>query len=208
MPRTISHDSTLVSIEREREKCWVTARSEKPHLGASQPSTFTQDNVPNYANGNASTLGGIWVVFRMQICELLGAASQKAPTLRLSSGHSTRERRSDTIPAERVICLLGGMWRVRMQSVDHRDDFAARIIRIVAAQDDQIDARKITLETRLKEDLEFDSLAALTLIFALEEDFDINITDDDARGLMTVGDIVARLHMLCSKAPRNLRVRS
>jgi acyl carrier protein len=95
-----------------------------------------------------------------------------------------------------------------MQIGDHYDDFAARIIRIVAAQDDRIDAGGVTLETNLKEDLKFDSLAALTLMFALEEAFRINISDDDARDLKTVGDIVARLRALRGEAPQTLRVLS
>ena len=51
------------------------------------------------------------------------------------------------------------------------------------------DADKVTPEARLAEDLEADSLAAVELSMALEEEFDVTIADEDLPNLKTVGDL-------------------
>ena len=52
------------------------------------------------------------------------------------------------------------------------------------------DADSLTMETSLKEDLDADSLDAVEVIMALEEEFDIEIPDEDAENFKTIGDIV------------------
>lgn len=52
---------------------------------------------------------------------------------------------------------------------------------------------KITLETRLREDLQFDSLDEVQLVMLLEEHYGIEISDEDSEALSTVGAIVAYL---------------
>ncbi|NLG64669.1 MAG: acyl carrier protein [Actinobacteria bacterium] len=49
---------------------------------------------------------------------------------------------------------------------------------------------RITLEARFQEDLEADSLDLVELIMALEEKFDIKITNEEAVQIKTVGDAV------------------
>lgn len=49
----------------------------------------------------------------------------------------------------------------------------------------------ITLDTRLVEDLEVDSIDRLDIITDVEDEFQIAIDDDRAETLRTVGDIVA-----------------
>ncbi len=53
-----------------------------------------------------------------------------------------------------------------------------------------IDGEGITLESRLKEDLEIDSLAAVELSLDLETEFDVEISDEELAALVTVEDIV------------------
>jgi acyl carrier protein len=53
-----------------------------------------------------------------------------------------------------------------------------------------IDASMITMETDLAKDLEADSLDAVEIIMAIEEEFDIEIPDEDAESFRTVGDLV------------------
>ena len=53
--------------------------------------------------------------------------------------------------------------------------------------------RKITLESRLREDLFVDSLDMLMIIGDLEDDFEITITDDEFANVVTVNDIVEML---------------
>lgn len=49
---------------------------------------------------------------------------------------------------------------------------------------------KVTLEASLKEDLEADSLDAVELIMAVEDEFEVSIPDDVATKMTTVKDIV------------------
>ena len=53
-----------------------------------------------------------------------------------------------------------------------------------------IDESKITLDAKLKEDLEFDSLDSVELIMSAEEEFGIEIPDEDVMNFKTVNDIV------------------
>lgn len=53
-----------------------------------------------------------------------------------------------------------------------------------------IDESKITLDAKLKEDLELDSLDSVELIMSAEEEFEIEIPDEDVMNFKTVNDIV------------------
>ncbi len=52
------------------------------------------------------------------------------------------------------------------------------------------DEEDVTLEANIKEDLEADSLDAVELVMAAEEEFGVEIPDDVAANLKTVKDIV------------------
>lgn len=51
----------------------------------------------------------------------------------------------------------------------------------------------ITLDNRLLEDLEVDSLDKLMILSALEDEFTITIAEDDFAEVVTVSDIVVKL---------------
>lgn len=53
-----------------------------------------------------------------------------------------------------------------------------------------IDESKITSDAKLKEDLELDSLDSVELIMSAEEEFGIEIPDEDVMNFKTVNDIV------------------
>lgn len=53
-----------------------------------------------------------------------------------------------------------------------------------------IDESKITLDAKLKEDLELYSLDSVELIMSAEEEFGIEIPDEDVMNFKTVNDIV------------------
>ena len=55
------------------------------------------------------------------------------------------------------------------------------------------DLEAVTPEAKLTDDLELDSLDAVDLISALEEEFDVTMPDDAAVSFQTVGDIVRYL---------------
>ena len=56
-----------------------------------------------------------------------------------------------------------------------------------------IDKSKITLESKIVEDLGADSLDVVELLMSLEEEDGITVSDDEAGAIRTVGDIVALL---------------
>ena len=53
-----------------------------------------------------------------------------------------------------------------------------------------VDEASVTMDTSLMKDLEADSLDAVEIIMAIEDEFDIEISDEDAEKFQNVGDIV------------------
>lgn len=53
-----------------------------------------------------------------------------------------------------------------------------------------VDESMVTMETNLMKDLEADSLDAVEIIMAIEEEFDIEIPDEEAEKFQMVGDLV------------------
>lgn len=54
-----------------------------------------------------------------------------------------------------------------------------------------VSADDIKTETRLKEDLQADSLDVVELVMAAEETFGVEIEEEAVLGMATVGDVVA-----------------
>lgn len=52
------------------------------------------------------------------------------------------------------------------------------------------DDKEITMETSLMKDLEADSLDAVEIIMALEDEFSVEIPDTEAENFKSIGDIV------------------
>ena len=53
-----------------------------------------------------------------------------------------------------------------------------------------VEDKEITMETSLMKDLEADSLDAVEIIMALEDEFSVEIPDTDAEKFKSIGDIV------------------
>ncbi|MED1202106.1 acyl carrier protein [Heyndrickxia acidicola] len=53
-----------------------------------------------------------------------------------------------------------------------------------------VEESKVTLEANFKDDLGADSLDVVELVMELEDEFDMEISDDDAEKIATVGDAV------------------
>ncbi len=64
-----------------------------------------------------------------------------------------------------------------------------KVKEIIAEQLD-VDAEVINEETSLMKDLEADSLDAVEIMMALEDEFEIEVPDDVAEGFKNIGDIV------------------
>ncbi len=60
----------------------------------------------------------------------------------------------------------------------------------IIAKELNAEISNIKMETRLVEDLGADSLDAVEIMFALEEEFGMEIDDDAAQNIKTVGDLV------------------
>ena len=69
------------------------------------------------------------------------------------------------------------------------DEIFETVKQITAEQLD-IDENEITLETSFVDDLNADSLDIVKLMMALEEEFDLEISEEDAEKITTVNDVV------------------
>ena len=53
-----------------------------------------------------------------------------------------------------------------------------------------VEEEKVTMEASITDDLGADSLDVVDLVMSLEEEFDVEIPDDQVEKIKTVGDIV------------------
>ena len=63
-------------------------------------------------------------------------------------------------------------------------------IRDIIVEQLNVEESMVTEDTNLMKDLEAESLDAVEIIMAIEEQFDIEIPDDEAEKFQTVGDLV------------------
>ncbi|WP_047981302.1 acyl carrier protein [Ornithinibacillus contaminans] len=61
-----------------------------------------------------------------------------------------------------------------------------------------VEESKVTMEASFKEDLEADSLDVVELVMELEDEFDMEIADEEAEKINTVGDAVNYIQNLQS----------
>ncbi|MDY0408138.1 acyl carrier protein [Virgibacillus soli] len=54
----------------------------------------------------------------------------------------------------------------------------------------EVEEDKVTLEASFRDDLEADSLDVVELVMELEDEFDMEIADEEAEQINTVGDAV------------------
>jgi acyl carrier protein len=76
-----------------------------------------------------------------------------------------------------------------MEEVNRMSDVLDRVKKIVI---DRLGAEesKVSLEASFKEDLGADSLDVVELVMELEDEFDLEISDEDAEKITTVGEVV------------------
>ncbi|MBP3627343.1 MAG: acyl carrier protein [Clostridia bacterium] len=57
---------------------------------------------------------------------------------------------------------------------------------------DQLDAEEsqMTMETKIEEDLSADSLDVVELLMSIEDEFNVEIPDEEIENLKTIGDVV------------------
>ena len=66
-------------------------------------------------------------------------------------------------------------------------------IKEVIAEVLNVDTEEITMDTTFVDDLGADSLDIFQIIMGLEEEFDIEIANEDAEKIVTVGDAVEQI---------------
>lgn len=65
-----------------------------------------------------------------------------------------------------------------------------RVKEVIREQLDVSEEVEITEETSMMKDLDADSLDAVEIMMELEDEFEIEIPDEDAESFKTIGDIV------------------
>jgi acyl carrier protein len=83
--------------------------------------------------------------------------------------------------------------------MQQQPDLTTRVISVIA------DTQKIPIDSIGREatfeELKFDSLDGINILFALENEFDINIPDDAAREIKSIPEMVAGIEkLLAAKA--------
>ncbi|MBT3754964.1 MAG: acyl carrier protein [Candidatus Cloacimonetes bacterium] len=71
-------------------------------------------------------------------------------------------------------------------------DVKAKVIELIV-EELGVEASEVTIEASFIEDLGADSLDTVELIMKFEEEFDIDIADEDAESLTTVGKAIEYL---------------
>ena len=66
--------------------------------------------------------------------------------------------------------------------------FSEDRVKEIIAKELEVETKQLTVEAKFIEDLGADSLDIVELVMALEEEFGIDIPDEDADKLKTVGD--------------------
>lgn len=63
-------------------------------------------------------------------------------------------------------------------------------IRAILAEQLDVEEDEITMESNIAEDLGADSLDVVDLIMSIEDEFEIEVPDDQVENIKTVGDVV------------------
>lgn len=66
-------------------------------------------------------------------------------------------------------------------------------VRDIIAEQLDVEAEEITMETSMMNDLDADSLDAVEIMMALEDEFGVEIPDEDAENFKNIGDILKYL---------------
>lgn len=64
-------------------------------------------------------------------------------------------------------------------------------VKAILAEQFDVEEEKITAETDLQEDLGADSLDVVDLLMSIEDEFDIEIPDEEIENIKTVGALVS-----------------
>ena len=63
----------------------------------------------------------------------------------------------------------------------------------ISAEVWEVDEDKSTMDSTFKDDLDADSLDVFQIVTAIEDEFELEISDEDAEKIVTVGDAVEQI---------------
>lgn len=63
--------------------------------------------------------------------------------------------------------------------------------KIISMAKEEFGLEEVTLDMSLTDDFDIDSIRALEFVMDLEEEFDIEIDDEDLESMKTIGDFIA-----------------
>ncbi len=73
------------------------------------------------------------------------------------------------------------------------NDIDSRLIRVLVEELD-LEEDKLVPEANFEEDLDVDSLGVVELLMALEDEFGVEIPDEEAEQITTVGEAASLIH--------------
>lgn len=85
------------------------------------------------------------------------------------------------------------------------DEIVARVIGVIA-RTQHLPPESVTIDKTFEE-LKIDSLDGMNILFAVEEEFDINVPDDQAPAIRSVRDMVEGIERLLASKPSQEKVR-
>lgn len=80
----------------------------------------------------------------------------------------------------------------------NKEEIASKVVQVLAETLHR-DEKTILLNSSLADDLEMDSFMAIEMLFQLEDQYDIEIPDEQIKAFTTVSDIVHYLEKRLSK---------
>lgn len=83
--------------------------------------------------------------------------------------------------------------------MDEKEVLAVLIDVVEEIKDDPVDTDAIDSDTKLRDDLEIDSLQTAEMLVEIEERLGVTITDEEAPTLQTVGDVMG---LIMQRNPR------
>ncbi len=80
-----------------------------------------------------------------------------------------------------------------------QDTVTGRVLKIIA-DNQKKDVSAVTVESSFEE-LNIDSMDAVNIVFALENEFNVNVPDEEMKNIRSVRDIVEGMHKLVAETP-------
>src|SRR6516225_6073051 len=81
-----------------------------------------------------------------------------------------------------------------LNSADSNRELTARVLRIIA-ETQRKDPARVTIDSSFEE-LGIDSMDGVNIVFALENEFDVNVPDDEVKNIHSIRDMVEGIRKL------------